>query len=110
MNDQDYIRKAVELADGWEVEKYHPFGEKCQVFNYPGGVLRVWEIDWPKWAKDAIAAQLVRQVDATGHNLSVDKHIVIINLMRQRKATEKGPDRTMNTIKAVVDSKVLEPQ
>ena len=97
MTDNKYIREAVELADGWEWKH-----------SIQGTVVR-WNIDnslqmmqWPEdnlpiWIKDALAAQLVRQylhVIASQSNL--DGHPVF----------ETDGD-SMNTIKVVVDSKVL---
>jgi len=59
----DLIRKAVELADGWEHNKqgdiYGPFG--------PIGYGLT--IDLSQEELDALAAQLVRQVDATDYEI-----------------------------------------
>jgi len=111
MTDQDYIRKAVELADGWQL---HP---KNHAFVGP-----TWPIQFsfngrhqtPQQVKDALAAQLVRQVDALdGWELEAWPNETTLH--PRGLGTEfdscrfvEGKDRTMNTIKAIVDSKVLE--
>lgn len=59
---------------------------------------------------DALAAQLVRQVEEQGYRIWVhtgnaqvfNEHYVLITYI-------DGPDRAMNTIKAIVESGVLEP-
>ena len=111
MTDNKYIREAVELADGWEWKH-----------SIQGTVVR-WNIDnslqmmqWPEdnlpiWIKDALAAQLVRQVDSQ-RSWQFDSDIwgaaQITNRPQIRASVRViGPDRTMNSIKAIVDSKVL---
>lgn len=93
---EDTLRRAVELADGWDVSS--------------GGVVTVivpeqddssgwWLDELPQYAKDALAAQLVRRVDAMdieirpiiGHASTIVETI-----------TYKSPDRTENTINACV--------
>ncbi len=120
MNEQDYIRKAVELADGWETTRNDGF------------ILPSWSANsWayphvPQHILDALAAQLVRQVDATtGFYLSIatkqkrrflfwelEKTTYVFQEEGQLEKvvswSASGPDRTMNTIKAIVDSGVLE--
>lgn len=110
MNDQAYIRAGVELADGFSTDE-----DDFDVYAAlsPRG---------QRWL-DALAAQLVRQVLAT------NKTYLIETLGRNRDFTTKfffyaektgpisddhpdpivisGKDHTMNTIKAIVDSKVL---
>ena len=103
MNHQDYIRAAIDLADGWKYYDDDPYVDSPlgSAFLSPlkEGVL------------DALAAQLVRQVDAKNMvHLTVDRRGVSINGLRQRLAREERSgtqDRTMNTIKAIVDSGVL---
>lgn len=102
MNNQDYIRKAVELADGWRW--LHRDQVEVPLLN--SAVVNPFE---KQWFHDALAAQLVRQVDATG------SCVVTVH----GRGTELSPPdgtwivrtahgRTMNTIRAIVDSKVLE--
>ena len=92
----DKIKKAVELADGW-------------TWMGPEGTDRLQPMSQP--FLDALAAQLVRQVDV------LDGFVVITRSNRTRIWSVKisgiwkeveGDDRTMNTINAIVNSKVLE--
>lgn len=101
----DYIRKAVELANGWD-------------FSVAGFVRCPIE-DTDQWAfhalpqmwRDALAAQLVRQVDAVFQSGEVAGTLVIresLTYIQGERHTEfTGEGRTMNTIKAIVDSGVL---
>ena len=101
MNDQDYIRKAVELADGtWFVQ------DSGEIQTPYMQVLPIDEL--MQWDLDALAAQLVRQVDATEQYYVVvrDDQTEIRSCGAINKL-EQGGDRTMNTIKAVIDSGVL---
>ena len=107
MTDEDYIRQAVELADEFE---YSAFGDL-----YMGPVGLINGITQPYI--DALAAQLVRQVDALPVGKFPDDaptDIYILNgstdiwHKKRLHAQAKGPDRTMNTIKAIVDSGVLD--
>lgn len=94
----DYIRKAVELVPDewpWDFFKANP----DQTMDQP--------------LKDALAAQLVRQVEApTDHFVEQMTGWTAVRegstyLTVGDKAASYGPDRTMNTIKAIVDSGVL---
>ena len=117
MNDQDYIRKAVELADGYAATEkywYGPwYGPSDGYFDYdlePTGK-RVQP------ALDALAAQLVRQVDAIAPSVAFScgfQGEVFMYEENTDKEWDAGygvrdevGDRTMNTIKAIVDSGVL---
>lgn len=97
MNDTDYIRKAVELVD---------------IERHPWDYYKMKDIDPPheQFMVDALAAQLVRQVDATG-----DMWLEIASNGAVRAWNDCSEiclsfadDRTMNTIKAIVDSGVLD--
>ena len=97
MKHQDYIRKAVELADGFHVDSsgcHRTPRDNCvehQVYM------------------DALAAQLVRQVDALDEPMAVIIERNYTTLMDGGNTQVVGNEgRTMNTIKAIVDSKVLE--
>ena len=95
MNDQDYIRKAVELVpDEWPWDFFK--ADPDQTMDQP--------------LKDALAAQLVRQVDALPfedfHAFHLERQRTYCNNDKGR-GESIGPDRTMNTIKAIVDSGVL---
>ena len=73
MTNEEYIRKAVELADGWSIAKNGAITLPQPNDDY---------IDWPLLyladstslgvLLDALAAQLTRQVDAT--NFVIDIH------------------------------------
>ena len=108
MDDQEYIRKAVELADGWDFytsianiedlvcgSLYAPKDSTCMI--------------------DALAAQLVRQVDALtsrttisfDSNISLHNKVTTVTDDNGHQYGNDDNDRTMNTIKAIVDSRVL---
>lgn len=104
MTDEEYIRKAVEVADGWQ------YCDKGQYENQDG---LLFDFDMQVFL-DALAAQLVRQVDAlnTGHTVCVDRDGVDVEidnggLLPKLLLRISGPDRTMNAIKAIVRSGVL---
>ena len=91
MNDQDYIRKAVELADGWSIDILSRYGLDV--------------------GKDALAAQLVRQVEKTHYITVYGTQVDICSRPPDDFEWDyigKKGERTLNTIKAIVDSKVLE--
>ena len=100
MTDNDYIKKAVELADGWT------WTMLCALEK---SVLK------GRGTVDALAAQLVRQVDAldTPDTVEITHDSVWVgyrsknNESWKRTKRTKSRDRTMNTIKAIVDSGVL---
>jgi len=100
----DYIRKAVDLAAGWERisdDVWMPLSGWPEGFLLPKLLGQV--------ECDALAAQLVRQVDAT------EQYIVQTSKKWAEVSEPSGDihtyadvdDRTMNTIKAIVDSDVL---
>ena len=102
MDMNDYIRKAVELADNIWPWDYH------KTLNTLG--LNQIELD-------ALSAQLVRQVEqhddyvihAYPRTTSVVQVTEKYNEIIEKTLTSGfGLDRTMNTIKAIVDSGVLE--
>ena len=99
----NYIKKAVELADGWSITS-----DDCVTTTEFGGLAHPTE---SRILLDALAAQLVRQVDLH-HEVwtSPNKSTICSALVDggNRIAGHSGSDRTMNTIKAIVDSGVLE--
>ena len=119
MNDQDYARKAIALADGWSIT-IDDDGEMTSFYApmwLPQATVKELSTSGVRLDKlsqqmlDALAAQLVRQVDAL-RNPSVGvitSELGSIHIWRESKllteSTQLG--RTMNTIKAIVDSKVL---
>lgn len=102
MSDEEAIREAVMLADGW--------GEPDK-----GGVHVLCDdselvCQWPlcQHDLDALAAQLVRQMDALGFPVLIDPDRTEIEVdIGLPEWCAGGPDRTMNTIRAIVDSGVL---
>ena len=111
MTDEEIIRRAVELApDCFAIKPWHD-GVFRFVMYAPG-----WDPvvnftddlnDLPQWFLDALAAQLVRQVDAI-HPEMLD---IWYDMTRIRTGKERffaeGKDRTMNTLRAIVESGVL---
>ena len=108
MNDSDIIRKAVELAEGWLIDADH-HGEYIVVAG-------IWNCPLdeglPQHDKDALAAQLVRQVDAT-HLYDIIVYADEVEIFESDDMflnASEGPDRTMNTLRAIVESEVLDDQ
>jgi hypothetical protein len=102
--DNDYIRRAVELADGWELLGATIIGSPSM--SYVNG------FDIPD-CLDALAAQLRRQVFATGRyavHLEPEK-CILCRIERTENGypihfTEEvaeGDDESINTIKCIVD-------
>ena len=112
MNDQDYIRKGAELA-GWQTTRLG--NQRVAVFiptEDEGTVLRIGYLD-EQHILDALATELARRVDALDHWLSVTADATDRRCARwcyfQETIREKG-GRTLNSIKAIVDSGVLVPE
>jgi len=111
MNDQDYIRKAVELADGFD-NQTDEAGDYIEMDDAPYTTVY---LDIPRqddqWFFDALAAQLVKQVDAMIlYRLRIEPTGAFMDhegTGERMSDSTFGGDRTMNTIKAVVDSEVL---
>jgi len=121
LNDQDYIRKAVELADGWRLSN----DKEPLIYLDDGTSDGISFMSWsyPQFMLDALAAQLVRQVDALPGNEDITRQCIlgiwaestsVIDLKgyphNETLIESDDTDRTMNTIKAVVDSGVLSGQ
>jgi len=115
MNDQDYIRKAVELADGWDYS-IEDEGTEYEFIYLEMADGTYWAIDeehidlrsLPRIFKDALAAQLVRQVDALDDLIPLAIHSYESMITKPDSYTlvcDEG--RTMNTIRVIVDSEVL---
>lgn len=114
MTDNGYIRKAAELADGWEFDD----DIHGKVWIRPNYYTYANNDDSQQVYVDALAAQLVRQVDPNHHvdiswmtcevrDGETSNRLAYIEY-RGTTPPYEGCDRTMNTIKAIVDSKVLE--
>jgi len=113
MTDEEYIRRAVELADGFEWDDEHHIAQlPDEWIAFDGNSL-------PQYFLDALAAQLVRQVDDisgettfffTSQYDGVYLWAGDYNAEAGRRDVFKAAsqDRTANTIKAIVDSRVLE--
>ena len=111
MNDKDYIRKAVELADGWRIAKAD--GRVWTPITRSGSAM-----DRPEQMSgfylDALAAELVRQVDSVVQPYRIDIYHDVTQLFFDDSITERmeaysgGNGRAMNTTKVIVDSGVLE--
>ena len=112
-NDQDYIRKAVEIAEPKfrmrrDSEGFvHYYGESDHEF-----IGTLFEEGLDQYLVDALAAELVRMVDAR-EDFSLRCYDEFTSLfLRQNgmrllaKVSSEG--RSMNSIKAIVDSGVLE--
>lgn len=119
MNDQEYIRKAIKLADNfdWSDRGYNgiwiefPDGTE-EVFQTSQGVLVISHPYLQQYWLDALAAQLVRQVDAldTPDTVEVAHNAVWVGYRSKHNESwkrRKGTNRTMNTIRYIVDSGVL---
>ena len=101
-SDQDYIRKAAKLADGWSISHDDYYFGPDIVGSH---VSRIGQS-----AKDTLAAQLVRQVDALDDiRCDIDsRYCEVWGEGQQTLGKCISDDRTMSTIKAIVDSEVLE--
>lgn len=110
MKEEDYIRKGVELAKGFSIVH-----ERDGIVWVGGaGFVECKIKHLPQWFKDALAAQLVRQVNALLSVRNLKLHITAVDTQVTRYDWEDeigycgDEGRTMNTIKAIVDSGVLE--
>jgi hypothetical protein len=97
--DDWYLRRGVELA-GWN------YGNMSGLCTLPTG--QIANLDF-QWVKDAVAAQLARQVSRVPDHIlqmSIDNTTMVYG--RHTKASCTGCGWAMNTIRVVVDSEVLE--
>ena len=113
---EDYIREAVELADGWELY-IGIYGDECA---HDASRVMMGKLE-RQVVIDALAMQLARQVDALA---DMDNGPVLDSEFSgcclivagsddwhagDCKAGPAKNDRAMNIIRAVVDSGVLKP-
>jgi len=112
--DQEYIRDGVELADGWDLTHIYA-GEDIVSFyalGEPSGPLpdMSFVLQQPtQCGLDALVAQLTRQVDALDSEtfvMACDNYSTVKRI-HTRLSFVEGPDRTMNSLKAILDSRVL---
>ena len=113
MSKQGCICRGVELADGWFLDADDEYGKYVGMVNAPFSMYLNEPLH--QWMLDALAAQLVRQVDAldTPDTVEITHSSVWVgyrsknNESWKRTKRTKSRGRTMNTIKAIVDSGVL---
>lgn len=121
MNDQDIIRRGVELAPGWSITHIYDGEDWADLWNcdwsdeYPVVTFLIQDPTKSGHAGlDALAAELVRQVDETDHDIvfRCDGGTEILHksryVDRPKSVCVEYSDRTMNTIRAIVESRVLE--
>lgn len=104
VNDKEYILAGIVLADGWHtLDTAIGFLEIVKTYHGFGGP------DSDKEIIDALAAQLVRQIDTNGRVIIRAERWWTEIAKREGKIIchVEGDDRTMNTIKCVVDSGLL---
>lgn len=119
MNDNDYIRKAIELAIGWKINISHnDFKTECVI--PPLGVDTLENMSKNQMLMDALSAQLIRQVnELDGYSVGAGGEFDQVNraLVYGPKfvawrghviGDSDGKDLTMNIIRAIIDSEVLE--
>lgn len=103
MSDNEYIKAAVIAADGWTLTSDGYYGG--------GEWITGAKVDrMPVIVKDALAAQLVRQVDLLPQFVTATNYAScceVFDTATRLAVTRGGNGRTMNTIKAIVDSGVL---
>ena len=93
------MRRAVELADDWQLTRWDNVIRPKGLFAI--GIER-------QVVKDALAAQLVRQVDnQIGSWVEISPTQTKVYGDHGDHKLD-GPDRTMNTLKAIIDSGVLD--
>ena len=101
MNDQEYIKAGVGLADGWLERDEFIIGPSPLMDYYaPEGIAQP--------ILDALAAQLVRQVEAAECRVTFyGAYVSIERDDSEHDYVGVAGQRTLNTIKAIVDSGVL---
>lgn len=114
--DIDYIKQAAELADGWSIIHIYDGEDWAQLFEDTTGVpsqqILLQDLTKFQGSLAALSAQLVSQVDEK-HEFQVISYKLTSYVERcgvdprsvLTQASYKG--RAMNTIRVVVDSKVL---
>ena len=109
LTDEEYIRKGVELVS----DDFCLHENTGAIFFHGVPTYPINPVNTPEWFRDALAAQLARQVDAT-ERFAVWAFPAGVEVVEDsdnwvgRVSYSEGDNRTMNTIKAIVDSGVLE--
>lgn len=106
MTDEQIIRRAVELAPAeWSIQ------DSVVVGPWPLELVRLDDFFSSPVFSYALAAQLVEQVDSTDYVLSAHPKATEIREWFDHAlwdhTEESGPDRTLNTLRAIVESGVL---
>lgn len=110
MKDRDYIHKAIELV-GWSTTRLG--NQRIAVFiPTPYDITHVLRIGYldEQHIKDALRCELERQLDTTNRyyvSVSSKGSAIYDSYNAEQICIEQGDDRTMNTIKVIVDSKKL---
>ena len=111
----DYIKKAVELADGWRLSN----DKEPLIYLDDGTSDGISFMSWsyPQFMLDALAAQLVRQINVLDdYAIHIEPgKTILCGVTYTDKGFKshhtigviEGEDPTMSTIKAIVDSGVL---
>ncbi|NOX49200.1 MAG: hypothetical protein GXP16_01520 [Gammaproteobacteria bacterium] len=107
---QEYMREGIGLADGFSIRSFHDngfvfgYGENDDLaYNFICGLDNL-----PKWFLPALASQLTDQVDALDdYSVSVDQFTATVLYLQGEQLKIGGHDRSMNTIRVTVDSRVL---
>ncbi len=103
LTDQEIIRKAVELAPGFSLDANGTgwFDELGRIMLWADG-----QYPTEQWILDALAAELVRMVRQV---VKERKRLGIwINMRHAVMGKSLDDDLTMNTLRCIVESKVLE--
>ena len=108
--DNRIIRKATDLADGFTWDELSELGHYwIGVIQANGDGDKTWFHYEDPVVVDAVVAQLVRQVDETEWKVHVYKgQTIICNGKDEDYCIHKGDDRTENTLRAIIDSRILE--
>ena len=115
MNDKEYIKAGVELADGWE---WNHGGAFCDAIGRDLLFGRD-RVELKRWMLAALKEQLVEQLDdieplrlVERRGFTAIRHLVMhgasVNSWKEEDyVIAHGQDRLMNSIKAIVDSRAL---
>lgn len=102
MGMRDLIIKCVESAKGWQFVSSH------QLVKIPGSTEPVGITRMTPAAKDALAAQLVSQIDESEHfsfTSTESGRAIVVNgnpkCDRPERSSFHGDGRTINTLKAI---------
>ena len=98
-NPDTVIRRAVELADGWFITE----GSSIE-YVWCSPIIICGKMS-DRHVKDALAAQLVRQVDATPHVTLDESQTRCFMRVNDNRVGEiiRGRDRSINRIRCIVE-------